>query len=397
MNASVKSFMDQLFAGAPDTEDIRALREEITNNCEEHFQDLTAQGLSEEEAAAEILSSLRGMEDVVSEMSRNASGPETAAVPEGAEPLADPAASAGEAAGEPGESAGRLVLSAAGLKKLVIQAGSEDLELSSSPDAMIHVLWNPESCVEVLPRTEGEVLSLSLQRSLKTAENPENAKQFFTINNEEGSFSINFRDLTRKVKSLLQTSFQALESSTVRILIPAAALDELDISDRSGDIHADGCGFRSARIRSVSGDIFYRDTVVLTNLDCGSTSGDLSVDAFTESLVLSTLSGDVDIQGGAVSADIKSTSGDVDMEGGLARGGAVTVSGDIDIALHSRLNVENLSLRTTSGDVELDMGESGPAHYVLSSVSGDISRAPEDVPGGALIQIKTISGDITVR
>ncbi len=397
MNESIRVLMDQLFENAPDTEEIRSLREEITDNCEEHFRDLTAGGLSDEEAIREISSSLRGMEDVVAELSRKApilSPEDTVSVPE-AEPLADPAdIGAGE---EVPEGPGHLTLPVSGLKNLVAQAGSEDLEMGVSPDAMLHVSWNTESHVEVTPVTEGDTLRLTVKRNMNTPDGTENGKQFFSVNNEEGSVSINFRDMIRKVKSVIQTGFQALEASTVRILVPAGALASLDVSGRSGDILSDGCGFLSAHLRSVSGDITYRDTAVLNSLDCGSTSGDLSVDAFTESLNLSTLSGDVDVEGGAVNAEIRSTSGDVNLDGGLARGGINTVSGDIDISLHGRLIAENLRIHSTSGDVDLSVGDAFPAHFAVSSVSGDIENALESVSGSAEIQIDTVSGDITIR
>ncbi len=397
MNESIRVLMDQLFENAPDTEEIRSLREEITDNCEEHFRDLTAGGLSDEEAAREIASSLRGMEEVVADLSRKVPilsvGNEVSA-PE-AEPLADPANV--ETAEEVPEGPGHLNLPVSGLKNLMIQAGSEDLEMNVSPDAMLHVSWNPESHVEVTPVTEGDTLRLSVKRNMNAADSVESGKQFFSVNNEEGSISINFRDLVRKVKGVIQTGFQALEASTVRILVPAGAFASLDVSGRSGDIRSEECGFLSARLRSVSGDITYRDTAVLNSLDCGSTSGDLSVDAFTDSLNLSTLSGDVEVQGGAVSAEIRSTSGDVELEGGLARGGINTVSGDIDITLQGRLSVENLRIHSTSGDVDLSVEKALPAHFALSSVSGDIDNALESVSGSAEIQIDTVSGDITVR
>ncbi len=403
MRESVKVLMDQLFAGAPDTEEIRSLREEISNNCEEHFQDLTSQGLSEEEAAAEIASSLRGMEDVVAELSRRIPedpDPEAPAadIQADAEPLADPSLSPeAESSPEGGEVRGELNLPAAGLQSLKIQAVSEDLELGVSGDDMIHISWNPDSNARVVPGREGDALSLSVIRDLMPREPEDGAKQFFSVDTEEGSFSLNFRELARKVKSVFQVGLQTLEDVTIRILVPAGVIPSLDISGRAGDISVRGCGFLSVRIRSVSGDISFRDTVVLSSLDCGATSGDISVDVFTESLTLSTLSGDIEVQGGAVSAEIRNTSGDVNLEGGLARGSVTTISGDIDLTLRSRLNVESLRLRSTSGDVDLEMDGEGPIRFTLSSVSGDTDCARESAEGGGEIQISTVSGDITVR
>ncbi len=401
MNESVKALMDRLFDGAPDTEEIRALREEITNNCQEHFQDLMSGGLSEEEASEEIAASLRGMEDVVAEMSRNSAraAEEKAPAEEmtAAEPLEDPALA--DAAGESPEDTclpGTLTLPVTGLKKLKLLAGSEDLALGVSGDHLIHVSWDPDSNVCLEPLQEGDTLVLNVKRTVKSPDPEESMKQFFSLDSESGSISVNFRDLGRRIKSIIQSGIQTMECVDVKILVPAGALENLEASSRSGDIRADGCGFLTAHVRTVSGDVEYRDTAVLNSLNCGSTSGDLDVDAFTEELILSTLSGDVEVQGGAVSAEIKSTSGDLELSGGLARGSLTTVSGDINVTLRGRLNVESLQLRTTSGDVELDAGSAAPAHYVLSTVSGDIDNSREDSVGGALIQASTVSGDITI-
>ncbi len=399
MKEAVNVLMDRLFAGAPDTEEIRGLREEITNNCEEHFQDLTGQGLSEEEALAEIAASLRGMEEVVAELSRQvpqAPG-EGAGAAEPAERQEVPrlVVPGEQPAGEKEEN-GAISLPATGLRSLSIRAVSEDLELGVSGDDRIHILWDPDSNVRIAPDREGDQLTVSVNRDLRPAESEEGGKQFFSIDSEEGSFSLNFRELARKVKSVFQVGLQTLEAVTVRVLVPVGAIAALDISGRAGDISVQGCGFLSAKLRSVSGDISYQDTVVLNALDCGSTSGDLKTDAFTETLTLSTLSGDIEIRGGAVHAEIRNTSGDISLEGGMARGSVTTVSGDIDLMLRGRLHVESLHLRSTSGDVHLEMESAIPACFTLSTVSGDVDNDLESVPGGAEVQIHTVSGDITV-
>ncbi len=401
MTESVKALMEKLFEGAPDTEEIRSLREEITNNCEEHFQDLTARGLDEEDAAAEIAASLRGMEEVVADLSRKARAVpvEKADAPAAkeAEPLADPELCPPcLEVEEKAPAAGTLTFPVDGLKVLKVLANSDDLELGTSEDQLLHVCWDPESSAEVYPEQKGETLVLSVRHHLNTEEDSESVKQSFSCDLEKGSISINFKDLFGKVKGLLRSGIQALEPVSVRILVPAGSLVSLDASSRSGDVSVEGCGFKSIRVSSVSGDASCRETAVLDDLHCSSTSGDLYADAFAESMTLSTLSGDIEVRGGAVSADIKTTSGDVELQGGLARAAVTTVSGDLDISLHSRLRLECLRLRSTSGDVDLNLDEGCKACFALNTVSGDITNTLENDPAGAAVQINTVSGDITV-
>ena len=67
MNASIRGMIDMLFKDTLETEEVRALHEEMINNCEEHYSDLLRQGLSETEALDAIVESLKGMKEVIDE------------------------------------------------------------------------------------------------------------------------------------------------------------------------------------------------------------------------------------------------------------------------------------------------------------------------------------------
>ena len=49
MNETVKKIVDLLFAKTVDNEETRALHDEVMNNCQEHYADLVARGLSEDD------------------------------------------------------------------------------------------------------------------------------------------------------------------------------------------------------------------------------------------------------------------------------------------------------------------------------------------------------------
>ena len=65
MNQTVKRIVDILFQDTVENDETRALHEELMNNCQEHYQDLISRGLSEDEAVAEVVESLKGMKDVI--------------------------------------------------------------------------------------------------------------------------------------------------------------------------------------------------------------------------------------------------------------------------------------------------------------------------------------------
>ena len=70
MNKTVARIVELLFDGLEESEEIRLLREEVMNNCQERYEDLTAQGLSEDDAIAAVVHSLEGMESMLSSYPR---------------------------------------------------------------------------------------------------------------------------------------------------------------------------------------------------------------------------------------------------------------------------------------------------------------------------------------
>ena len=58
MKDKVKEMVDRLFAGAADNEETKALRDELMDNCLEHYQDLVSGGMDEEAALEAVKDSL---------------------------------------------------------------------------------------------------------------------------------------------------------------------------------------------------------------------------------------------------------------------------------------------------------------------------------------------------
>ena len=70
MNTKVSQIIELLFRDIQPSEEVQALREEVQNNCQDRFEDLVQGGLSEEEALAAVMESLKGMEDVLKDYPR---------------------------------------------------------------------------------------------------------------------------------------------------------------------------------------------------------------------------------------------------------------------------------------------------------------------------------------
>ena len=78
MNQTVKRIVDLLFEDTVENEETRALHEELMNNCQEHYEDLTSRGLTEDEATEEVVDSLKGMKELGEEYDTLVSGVEVA-------------------------------------------------------------------------------------------------------------------------------------------------------------------------------------------------------------------------------------------------------------------------------------------------------------------------------
>ena len=407
MSDSVKKIMDRLFGEEETEESIRALREEIENNCEEHYDDLIRQGYGEQEAAEEIARSLQGMEEVVAEMRREAAAAKPARVEtpeiqvrETEKPVEKPAVEAdpfekGEKDGEPVSRDGHLVISASGLGLLKAQASSEDLVFRSSADGWIHIIWDPENGRKVNVYRTGSVLHLNVTVESDEETAKKAAPERNPFKDEHGNFTLNLQDLLSFVRKTVTTGIMKVVPAQIRVEIPELLFPTLDAATRSGEIQIHGLTLQEATLRSGSGDIGLAEGRVQGVLNCATTSGDIRVSVPTGKSVLSSISGDLSYTGDTREIRLQSTSGDIDLNAAFETGEATTVSGDIDAEVR---DVRSLAMRSTSGDVDLDWDNGAPAAFETSTLSGDVYNEIGNDPSAAVhVRIKTISGDIPIR
>ena len=132
MNETVARIVDLMFDNAEMTEEVTALRDEVMNNCQERYSDLVASGMSEDDAVAAVVESLRGMEDVISQYERKT---RRAAAAHTAENAAN--ANESEEAGER-----NLVFAAEEIHEISLTLVSEDVTLEESDDDSYHIVWD---------------------------------------------------------------------------------------------------------------------------------------------------------------------------------------------------------------------------------------------------------------
>lgn len=362
MNEKVTQMISLLFRDLQPSEEVRALHDEVLNNCQERFADLTENGLSEEEALAAVMESLRGMEDVLKDYPRTDAAPAEEA----------PAAPAEEPAAEEGPSLSHFAPE--DILAIETSLTSSDVEVLAS---------DHEFSLEI----RGEVYSrLDSDGTLRIWQEKATDDLFRGISWEHSfdsfeSFGDAMGKLGQNLSRLVSRGLQiARERSDCRVLIrmPRA-------------IHPD------IRIRTMSGSIRWEDAVPGGEFSLRSTSGNVLVQVPGSYLLpraqLTTMSGDAEARLCADDLQIASVSGDVSWEGEAGTLAMSSTSGDAEAAGFFR----KASLNTTSGDLTLEMTRGSSAEIRAKSVSGDIEvRLPREIREVSA-SLKTVSGEIRQR
>ena len=404
MNPSIAGIVDQLFQDIEMNEETIAFHEELMNNCQEHYNDLLSRGYTEAEALDAVLESLRGMKDVLDEY------PKKSAPAKDAEQAA-PAAGAQDAPREKSEpmppQPDDFRFSPSQVSSLRAELAGQNVTLAPSQDEWIHVRC--EKPGQILCDLAGSMLRIT-----KNPVTPQNAP---SAGDSEG-FSLEgvINLVSRAISSF--TSLIIDNAEPVRIEVPETLLERVELDTRSGDITVTQVPARQLSLHTASGDIrlTLESEQPVTNLSAGSASGDLFICSPALDAELTTISGDIILQSHLECVRLKSTSGDIRLDGSAAKAVISTVSGDVHLhgsAVQAEVSsvsgdvsltlledkAESLSLRSTSGDVEVYLPRIlRGVHAECSSRSGSCRCDFEDAGPDARTRIiaSSLSGDVTI-
>ena len=357
MNATVARIVELMFEDTVMNEEVSALKDEIMNNCQDRFEDLTARGMDEDEAIAAVVDSLKGMEEVIAQHPRKAR----------AEDAED------ENADEQEEE--DLTFDIADVEKIRINMQSDEVYVEPSVDEKIHVIFNKEEMKGLVTTCSGGVLDIYRQGKSK--------KHVYTDVEQKGFRYDENKPLMENISSILKN----LSDSIVRMDIRIGSSQLLVQVPAKHRAVYDVC--------TTSGDVELRD-IAATGVTVNTTSGDAKLDLLpgTHTATLKTTSGDVRAKGNAYATSINTISGDVRFEGTAAQLTINTVSGDEDA--HSV--PAGAMVKTVSGDMELRMANGAMGAVNLHTTSGDATvRLPDALVGKARVQFSTVSGDKSIR
>lgn len=364
MNATVQRIVELLFEDLEMSAEVQAIKDEVMNNCQERYEDLLAQGLSEDEATGAVVESLKGMEEVLAQYPRK--------------PVV-------HACGvEDGEG---LVFPAEGLRSVKVNLFSEDVTIEPSDDSSVHVIYDREQMPDINVRMEGGCLTVSRDGEQKQQ------KKGHRFDFEGENVTINsFSDLGKLFRNLHMV-VNLGNDGKITLTLPEGCAPDLNVRTLSGDISLEDIAAGEMTVNSTSGDISV-DGVEATALTASTTNGEVNVDLPEELTLeraeLRTTSGDVEARLNARRCKAQSMSGDVSLEGRIREADVGSVSGDVNL----RADVEQVNVKSVSGDVDVTCDSEELREVTAQSTSGDVDvRLPIGVRCISL-NTKTLSGDV---
>lgn len=137
-NETVERIVNLLFQDVEMTDEVQALYDETMSNCQERYQDMTSRGLSDDDAIAAVVESLKGMEDVISQYPKKSESPEAEEAPKSAEVPVDD--------GGDGEQTD-FTFHPADIGRIEMTMVCDDVHLEESPDGDVHValrMWKAQ-------------------------------------------------------------------------------------------------------------------------------------------------------------------------------------------------------------------------------------------------------------
>lgn len=129
-NETVERIVNLLFQDVEMTDEVQALYDETMSNCQERYQDMTSRGLSDDDAIAAVVESLKGMEDVISQYPKKSEAPEAEEAPKSAEVPVDD-----DGDGEQTD----FTFHPADIGRIEMTMVCDDVHLEESPDGDVHV------------------------------------------------------------------------------------------------------------------------------------------------------------------------------------------------------------------------------------------------------------------
>lgn len=370
MNDTVARIVEIMFQDVEMTEEVAAIRDEVMNNCQERYQDMLNRGMSEDDAVAAVIESLKGMEEVISQYPKKGAA----------------SAEENDEATEEEDAPREYIYYDGSVKEIELTLVNEDVNIERSDDRDVHVTVEGDD-----PRAVTVSLNGSRLKIERTPDYERVKQDGHVYTTHKGSMEFNNvriemekiggleglgRTLGKLFKNIkFSVSDNAVDSVT--IALPDEWYGKLNLLTTSGDMDLDEVCLRELRAVTTSGNVQVdlNEDTRLTQGEIITTSGDINGTCFADVL------------------NVRSTSGDVEIEGRVSILSVSTISGDIDV----RADVKECVFKAISGDVDLSFDSDELRSVNGSTISGDVDVTLPGGIGHVAINTRTLSGDVTTH
>lgn len=325
----IDAYLDEIFAGFADTQEMRDLKQEVRQNCEDRYRECLARGMAPEAAEAYVRDHIGDFSQLLKEM-REEEGDAPADVRRSLTSRMEK----NSAHAEESRTYDALIA------RMTVSVGARDVCVEASPDGVVEV----ECGDEMRQQVYGDELIID-----------ENTRQ-------HAGFAGFFLAVT-----------ETLETLTIRV---PENFSELKITTTTGDVHFDGVSLQNVQVNTVSGDLAGElADIACLKLETSSGDADLSVAGVEAKVAMRTASGDMEMDlRGVKETTLTSASGDMELRvhDPFASMRISSVSGDV--TLHAgALRGLDLEVDTVSGDVRNEVPSVERTNPVrISTVSGDV-------------------------
>ncbi len=366
MNTTVKRIVEIMFQDAEETEEVVAARDEVMNNCQEHYDDLVRNGVSEDDAIAAVVESLKGMEEIVRQHPQKAGKAEASQQPEQ----------------EDQGATFKKVFPADKIRAIAGKASFFSIHVQRAEGTDVIVEWD-----KIGEKPSPDDVSLQGDGTLHfDLTNKNDMKSLFTGKRSSQGFADPFKDVQgffSKLGDLMTRAARGVDfhfnsSPVITFYLPDGVAPALNAHTTSGDIRVDGVSLAATSLGSTSGDVNVNVEECANALNISTTSGDIHAEGSSSAVALSSVSGDIMFGGMAETVALRSVSGDIMLEdagGKLRNVQAQSTSGDLMLRLNSEAYQVLPSMHTVSGDKRNQYAANPngvPLALNASSISGDI-------------------------
>ena len=399
MNDTVARIVEIMFQDVEQNEETAAIRDEVMNNCQERYIDLVNSGVSEDDAIAAVIESLKGMDEILAPYKQS----------EELEDMDDDELNSKQ----------HVIFAADMVHTIDLHLINEDVNIEASDDENYHVIWdtNENSLVKVelrngvmaVERMPGDAFKKKNDGQLEY-HHKDGASDF--VCTENGSITINMNSIDGMLKSIgdsLKNAFSksnlhinvGFGDSPVTIQVPENAIPHVKLMTTSGDIDVQEAALADLNVISTSGDINIdlNENQCLKLVEVRTTSGDIEATAFTHEMTIASTSGDVEVEGCYHNLTVNTISGDIDVRADVMNLTFKAVSGDVDLAFNSNM-IRDVRGNTISGDIDIDLPDGlGFMDIHTQTRSGDVTTRCHTTGDGPTVtgSVTSMSGDITIH